>query len=210
MYVLSIDFETFGPIPSKHGFTQLGAVIMNNDFKIISTFSMYSNMKGFTYDTECIKTFWEKEENKDIFTKNIESVKNAKYDPYEVIQLYWDWVKENIQNISIKDIHIISDNVAFDIGILKYFSNINIMTVFGEYRDIIDTCSVYYGMKLRPINTNVLNNESSQQTALEILRTHTGIKDLNFNKLKLPNHDALNDAINIANYWFFVQNTLQN
>ncbi len=211
-YVLSLDFECPGGVPMYHSFTQLGAVIMEAEtYRVVSSFSKYNNMIGYTWDPKTIEEFWSKEENAEFYSKTLEGTTHSPYYEIEVIEHFWEWVTKtmNEHNISPDSIYIISDNVAFDIGVLKTFSRINPLTFFGKYRDIIDTSSVYAGMSRKRVTASSIDNESSLALALEALREHTGNKSLVYPDFPKANHDPVVDATNIANHWLFIQNTLK-
>lgn len=90
-------FESFGLIPSVHGFTQLGAVLGNlSDGNIIDTFHEYANQSKYIPDNNCINTFWinHPENKQNTLDKCSESTKT----PQEVIELFISWIKKHSEN----------------------------------------------------------------------------------------------------------------
>jgi len=116
-YVIGIDFEAAGGNPRINAFTQVGAVILNmKTGEIVDTFNAYSSMEGFEWDKRCVTEFWEK--NPELYEKTKTETSQA-LSPYSVIQKLLTWIKN--QNIDLKATYFISDNVAFDIALLKCF-----------------------------------------------------------------------------------------
>jgi hypothetical protein len=208
--VIAIDFETFGGISPKNGFTQLGACVMRiSDSKKIESFNEYANQTGYVPEPRCVKEFWEKDdEMKALYKQQQECCAASTSSPYDVICHFMEW----IQRVSktYPDIYIISDNAGFDLGLLRTFSDKHDpLYVFGTYREMVDVSMWYMGFAGKTITTKTLD-ESSKTVALEALnccRIKYGLEKIT--KLPEPDvphdHHAERDAETIAFYWCFFQ-----
>jgi len=221
-YVIAIDFEAFGGVPSKHGFSEVGAIIMKlNDRSIMSEFRLYSNMKGYIVEPRCIEEFWAKPDNALRFKETIEAVTVAVCDPFQVIEIFTSWIDDELKKIayldgivdpSDLDVMIITDNSPFDAGILKFFSKKDTLYLIGgKYRDIIDVSCVYIGMSMQPVTTKLLDS-SSKKIALE---GHNKVREWKgLPKLTMPTfdvkhtHHPTDDAHSMALYWAFFQDAI--
>lgn len=96
----------------------------------------------------------------------------------------------------------IGDNIAFDYGILTYFSKVDIRYLdfsSKKYIEIIAVDCFYHGMLQHPLFTDYLHNTSSKNSALKAL----GV-DNNNPEWKSPiehDHNSVHDAANIAWFW---------
>jgi hypothetical protein len=124
----------------------------------------------------------------DRYNETIENTKNAEKSPHEVVNSFLDWIKEYTANM--KNVHLITDNTAFDAGILRCFSSVDILYIFGDYRDIIDVSNIYYGIGREPITVDLLD-KSSKKCALAGLGNRFKIPDLGVKKDHHP-----------EGYWF--------
>jgi hypothetical protein len=196
-YVIAFDFEAAGGVPSMHGFTQLGAVLINvDDAKVVAEFNEYASMNGYTWEKRCLDDFWLK--NPDRYHETIENTNNAEKSPHEVVNSFLDWIKE--YTADMKNVHLITDNAAFDAGILRCFSSVDILYIFGDYRDIIDVSNIYYGIGREPITVDLLD-KSSKKCALAGLGDRFKIPDLGVKK----DHHPVNDAKVIGLTWAHFQ-----
>ena len=201
-YCVAIDFEAFGGITPKNGFTQIGAVIfdIDND-KIMSTFSMNAKQDLFEVEERCYNEFWSK--HMDLFQKNKELCSKSEYDCYEVINQFWKWLYKNLPDTT--NCYFIGDNTVFDYAILRMFSlDVDILYAFGSYREIIDVGLYYTAYAHYRMDTaNSIDNASSSKCIKQIL---------NIDEIpKFPiehTHTAVDDAANIAYKWsWFNKNT---
>ncbi len=227
--VCAFDFEAFGGKTPSNGFTQLGAVILRmEDSKVISKFNMYANQKGFKKDKECIERFWYK--YPDQFIKNLKETAISKHTPEEVVSKFYEWVKKSVPEG--EECYFISDNPAFDAGILRTFSpSVDLMYVFGAYRDVVDVSMWYLGvtgcymgvsalkasskkMALAELNrrrANFVSIEKKQQKEGERESKKRVLESKGKEPLEMPvfdvkhTHDAVEDAEVIARYWAFFQ-----
>ena len=209
LYVVAIDFECAGGIPSKNGFTQLGAVIMevSDECKVVSSFNSYSSMILYQWDERCVKEFWEKHPVRFAETK-LEVYNPATPQPHVVVNNFMKWVKQETKDFK-DSVYLISDNVAFDVGTLKYFSSEHeILYMFGPYQEVVDVSSAYIGMSLFPVDKNLMNR-SSKEVALEAIneRLVQKLNAPNFPKSEL--HHPVDDAKEIASHWCWFQMQLK-
>jgi hypothetical protein len=207
-YVIALDFEAAGGIPRLHGFTQLGGVIVRvKDGVVLSRFNEYACMIGYEWEERCVKEFWEKHPERFEETKKRTNEVTTR-SPYQVVALFFDWVRENTKEFK-DDVHFISDNVAFDVAILRYFSNEDILYVLGKYTDHVDVSNFYMGMSMKPVTIKLMD-ESSKGLALESINKNKRVK-LEKPKFEVSkDHNPVNDAEAMALYWCFIQKNLDN
>ena len=221
-YVIAIDFETLGGVPSENGFTDIGAAILRlNDGYLIDTFRQSASMQGYQPESRCIEEFWSKPGNAQLYKETLEAVAAATNDPFQVIATLNLWIEENVNKIALQegkadpsdvDIIIITDNSPFDAGILKCFSKKDTLYLIGgKYRDIIDVSCVYIGMSMKPVTTKLLDS-SSKTIALEGLnekRRWNGLPELTMPVFDVKHtHNPVDDAHSMALYWAFFQTAL--
>jgi hypothetical protein len=212
LYTIAIDFESFGKCPKEHGFTRLGAVLMrNSDSKQIATFDEFANQDKFKTEPRCMQQFWSK--YPELLNATILGCETAAKDPWGVLDLFTYWVSSimNIFEIDPNQIQLISDVVAFDVGLLSSFmTEDHPLYLFNTFKEIIDTSSYYLGMSMKPVNS-ALMNESSFDLALNALNKQSRILGRELvvvPKFTSADHTPLSDAINIAEKWCFVQRTI--
>jgi hypothetical protein len=205
-YVIALDYESAGGVPFRNGFTQLGAALVRiRDGAILAKFSEYANMRGYEWDLRCVREFWEK--NPELYeeTKKMTSDENTP-STYEVVRAFLQWVDMETRG-SIRDkVYFISDNAPFDLAIFRAFSERDILYLFGEYRQMVDVSCVYRGMSRRKVGLGLMN-ESSRDLAREVVSDILGGP---FEPKIETEHDhhAVNDAINMAQYWAAIQRAL--
>lgn len=212
-HVIALDVESAGGLTSRNGFTQLGACIVRlEDSKVIARFNEYANMYGFEWEKRCVEEFWMKFPER--FTETLDRTSLlSTLSPWEVVRRFLDWALDQVFQLGINNqVYIITDNAPFDIGILRYFADRDIMYMFGEYREIVDVSSVYIGMVRKPVTVGVIN-ASAKELALEAINQMRLEKGFMF-KVALPNlpvsktHNPVDDAEEMALYWAFFQKTL--
>ncbi len=199
-HVIAFDFEAAGGVAPKNAFTQLGAVLMRlEDSTVLSQFNEYSSMIGYEWEERCVKEFWEKFPERYKETK--EKVNQTTNGPYQVVDLFLSWVRDATKDM--KDVYLITDNSAFDAGLLRAFSDTNdIMYIFGEYRCIIDVNCVYRGMSMLPVTTALLD-----QTSKTLALNATKLDKPKFTGVS-HDHHPVNDAHTMALFWSFIQRHL--
>ena len=207
-----IDYECAGGVPSLHGFTQVGVKVFDIDARrpLDITFSMYSNMKGYTWEQRCVTEFWE--QNPDRYAQTKDAVANAPFTCSEVTNnelIPWmQAVAHGHKSI------LCSDNVAYDIGILKFFSTIDIMYIFGEYTSILDVNCMYLGMYLfssgELLSAELLDKITVRKEALRAARAHRGLEpSIGFPDFGVSHdHHPENDAETMGYRWAHVQGLL--
>jgi hypothetical protein len=209
-YVVAFDFEAAGGIPSRHAFTQLGAVIVNVDTdEVVSEFNMYANMKGYEWEERCVKEFWEKQPERYAETKK--AVESAPLGPHEVVAEFIKWVKTHCADF--KDVFLLTDNAPFDAGILRCFSaDQDISYIFGKYRSIVESSRFFAGLGRKRVSVDTLWSSS----------TEIGMEGVNADRKKLKetpippikeftvqhDHHPVNDAKCIAWTWNHFQRNL--
>jgi len=212
-YVIAIDYETSGGIPLKHGFTQLGAVLYDvKNEKICETFNEYASMKGYEWEERCLREFWLRADMRELYQHTLRMTNASTFTPYQVVDHFMEWAKRVTKDID--DVYLISDNVAFDVAILRTFStDQDILYMFkGKYHEMVDVSSFYAGMRRARVNAKILDEVASADMALEGLNGRPGmtghVELPEFPKLHGNEHDAIADAVLIAQRWAWFQNQL--
>lgn len=203
--VIGFDFECAGGIPAKHGFTQLGASAHElKTGKKIAGFNEYANMKDLEWEERCVKEFWEK--NPDRYAETLKKTQNAKLSCREVVAKFIEWARDVSSG---RKCVIISDNMIYDGGILKYYSGVDVMYLLGRRTVYFETASVYYGMYAihRQGQLNQDSDDlSSKKIALEAIDRSRNLKWPE-SKVKHDHHPE-NDAEDMVNKWIYIQNNL--
>jgi hypothetical protein len=208
-YIIALDFEAAGGVPSKHGFTQLGACLIKmSTGEVLAKFNSYANMTGYEWEERCVREFWSK------FPERFEDTKNKTSDPnvpgpYGVIDRFMEWVDLVTGSPEIRDhVYVISDNAPFDLALLRYFSaNRDILYMFGPYREMVDVSAAYMGMSRKPVNI-ALMDQSAKDLAKAAITEMTGAP-CELPKLEVDHdHDAVNDAVVMGLRWAFFQRQL--
>ncbi len=202
-YVIAFDFESFGPIPNVHGFTQLGAVIGNlSTGHIVDTFCEYANQTGYTPDIECIESFWIK--HPDIYHETLEKCSNSTKHPQEVIEMFVKWIGKFVEERG-SSVYLITDCSTYDSGILKAFSLCSTLKIVSKYpRDIIDTTSYYLGISHLFMSVE----DIVDGTSFELARKELGLPE--FKSLTKSDHNPVNDATVIFEKYKFINDGLIN
>jgi hypothetical protein len=196
-YIIAFHFESFGPIPTIHGFTHLSAVIGNlNSGHIVNTFCEYANQENYISDSEYIETFWSK--NPEKYQDTLEKCTNSTNHPQEVIELFIKWVNKFIEERSF---YLITDSSTYDSGILKTFSLCNTLKIVTKCpRNITDTTSFFLGVSRLFITEDVVD-ESSFELArkalnLPVFKSTTKSDDPVYNATMIfENYKYINDGL---------------
>ena len=200
-YVIAIDFEAFGGITPIHGFSQLGAVLYDvQGDRVISCFNMCANQEGFVMEQRCIDDFWSR--FPDLFEQLKLKCADSKRSCYEVIDEFWKWVDDSMKALPVgADVIAIGDNVAFDYGVLRFFSKKDVAYAFGgTYKDIIDLGSYYYGLNKEMANYATTDGKSSKDCALKAVYAEE------FPSFDVKHdHNAVNDAETMARRFGYIQ-----
>ena len=177
------------------------------DKSVISTFDEYASMSGYTWDKDCVARVWSKHPERWEETKK--ATEKSPYSPYDVVSMFIDWVDKHCKDI--EDVFLISDNVAFDVGTLRFFSRARdvMYLINGKYREVIDVTSLYYGLSLKRITIKTFFEEDAKSLA------HEGLASIRWG-LELPkpnieaskNHQPVDDALEIAYYYCWFQDHL--
>lgn len=206
-YVVALDFEAAGGVCKKHGFTQLGGVIVRvKDGVVLHKFNEYASMDGYEWEDRTYNEFWSKHPERHLETVDKTKGSDVK-SPYEIVDLFIIWVKKHTETFK-DDVYFISDNAAFDVAILRYFSSTDIMYIFGKYTEFVDISSVYLGFYGRPIKSSVMD-KSGKQLALNGINMN---KKLKLEKPEFEvskDHNPVNDAEEMALYWCFFQREIK-
>lgn len=211
-YIVAIDLECGGGCTPKHGFTQLGAVLMRmEDSAVLASFNEYSNMQGFEWEERCVEEFWKK--NPERYQETLAGIAFSQSTPAQVVDHFYAWLDEHTKDK--KDAtYIISDNAAFDLGILKCFSTQrDTMYSFGKYRSMVDVSDVYNGLSLRPVTIDLLNGSSKEQAleGLNKLRLSYGLGPLQLPEFTHVSHthQPVDDATVMGLYFCFFQREMR-
>lgn len=201
-YIIAFDFETFGPVPSIHGFTQLGAIIGSlANGHIIDTFNEYANQADYKADPECIETHWHKHPEK--YTETLDKCEESKKHPLEVIELFVEWIGKFVEKNKTTSIYLITDCSTFDSGILKTFSLCSTLKIIDKksVRDIIDTTSYYLGVSRLFMTEEIVDGNS-----FELACKSLGLQD--FKSTTKNDHNPVNDSIVIFEKYKFINDAL--
>lgn len=141
--ILSIDLETTGASVHKNGILSIGYCVGKSKYEILHKGRLSMHIDTYDFEQRCIDQFWSK--NKDVLNKLITESRPI----VEQMEKFSKMVDELDDQY---EVHIISDNVQFDIGFLnvyyaKYLNRNPISyTAKGEYRAIYDTDSYSRGL----------------------------------------------------------------
>lgn len=200
--VIGFDFECAGGVPSENGFTQLGASVheRSNSNKI-GGFNEYANMKDYFWETRCVTEFWEKnpERYADTLTRTSSSTMTCK----QVIDKFIVWIREVSKD---RKAVVLSDNMIYDGGLLKYYSGVDIMYLLGRRTVYFETSSVYYGMYALS-KRMILNQDSDDLSSKKIALEAIG-KDKYPASSCSHDHHPENDAQAMVEKWIFIMNNL--
>lgn len=200
-YVISFDFESFGPVPVLHGFTQLGAVIGNlSTGKIVSKFSEYANQKNYIKDKECIERFWETHPKR--YNETLKKCEESTKGPQEVINMFLNWIDKFVEKKG-KSCYLITDCSTYDSGILKTFSLYSTLKIVNKDipRDIIDTTSFYLGIAGLFMTEDIVDGNSFDLACKKLKLT-------NFKSSVFHDHNPVNDSIVIFEQFKFINDAL--
>lgn len=208
--VIGFDFECAGGIPEKHGFTQLGASAHELDTGVcIGQFNQYANMKGLEWEERCVREFWSRPDNQERYKETLEQVENAQFTCKEVVNQFIAWAREISKG---RKCVMISDNMIYDGGLIKYYSGVDIMYLLGERTVYFETASVYYGMymmhKLERLDKD--SDDLSSKSIALAAASYATKKELEWPKTEV-NHDhhPVHDAENMVLKWIFIQNSIK-
>jgi hypothetical protein len=211
-HVVAFDFESFGPIPNKHGFTQLGAIVMRlSDRTILATFNEYATNGDGMYqpDERCMREFWAK--NPKRLEETVDQIVKSNLSPHDVIDRFLNWVEENTRDL--QDVYFLTDNAAYDVALLKHFAKQDILYLFGgTYREVVDVSGFYLGLSGYPVNSEVLNLNGKKLAlqGLNFRRCLSGLPPVEFPQFQVQHtHEPSDDATLMACYWSFFQNELR-
>ncbi len=199
-YVIAFDFESFGPIPNIHGFTQLGAVIGNlNSGNIVDTFNEYANQIDYTVDSDCIESFWLR--NPKRYQETLTMCSNSTNHPHEVIELFLKWIEKHT-NERGSSMYLITDCSTYDSGILKAFSMCSTLKIISKSpRDIICLTSFYLGVAGLFMTEDVVDGSS-----FDLARKKLDLKE--FKSSVSADHNPVNDATVIFEKFKFINDGL--
>jgi len=201
-YVIAFDFETFGPIPSVNGFTQLGAVVgCLSTGRVVDVFGQYASQQGYYPDNDCIESFWLK--NPERYQETLTACSISTYTPYDVIELFLKWVSKHVEQRG-SSIYLITDCSTFDSGILKSFSLQRTLKIVTKYpRDIIDTCPFYLG-----VAGLYMTEEQVDSSSFEMARKKLGLPVFKSATHSEHDHNPINDSTVIFEKWKFINDGL--
>ena len=195
-WVIAFDFETAGGVPTENGFTQFGAVLFNLGTKQMEArFESYASMRNYKWDEECVRRFWSKYPGRFNETKRNTELHDVP-GPFTVMEMFWKWVDSEVVSKGIAaETYLITDNSAFDAGLLRAFSKQDPLYILGEYRDIVDVSSYYLGSTLKPLDVPLLDASSA-----ELAFSRFGMRDAPMWDVS-HNHHPTNDALCMAMRW---------
>jgi len=206
--VIFIDFESNGGVPSKNGFMEFGAVAKvlgtNQD---ISTFHGYASQNGYVPDERCSVEFWMKnDEMKARYDAIIAICETAPTSsPHQVVQNFIIWLHLLVAGLNLKNVQLATDCSTYDTGMLKAFSNIDTMYLFGEPRDIIDIGMLYYGLGRRPFTKALFDGSSKAEAVRALNEMFPNDEQITELPAKTKHtHNPVEDAMNMGERYSYV------
>ena len=126
----------------------------------------------------------------------------------DVVNMFVQWIRTIATG---RKCVVISDNMIYDGGLLKYYSDVDVIYLLGGYTVYFETSSVYYGMSCLNKRTKLCydtRDESSKKLALEAVNANKTTKvEFPSDGVKHDHHPE-NDAENMANKWCFIMNNI--
>ena len=169
--ILSIDIETGGPQASRHPLIAVGTCVRDtNGHKDKRIFRMEFDESKF--DPECAREFWSK--HRDILDK----IKTLPISTIQDVADYIDSVDRAYPNLAI-----VSDNPAFDIGILDYHYDVVLnrkplqYRYDGKYRIIVDKDSYMWAMMPESIDPWIYDTHAGKKYGFYIEVNHDHMPD---------------------------------
>jgi len=203
-YIIAFDFEAFGPIPSIHGFTQLGAVIGSlTSGHIVDTFNEYANQSEYSSDPDCIEDHWLK--NPERYAETLEKCTESTKHPQEVVNMFVDWIAKFVKERQTESVYLITDCSTFDSGLLKAFSLTSTLKIVNKksVRDIIDTTSFFLG-----VSRLFMTEEIVDGTSFDLACKSLDLDPLKFKSSVKHDHNPVNDATVIFERYKFINDAL--
>lgn len=188
-YVLAVDIEASGSSKSRNGIVSIGASLQNSNSTELASFQINLALADDkAYDEKCLTEFWHK------YPAMYNFVQENAIAPAQAINKFTNFINQIEQTYNQHgQLQVVSDNPRFDIAWLNdyidqytacYTLDYN---MFGEFRFIWDVNSM---MKV------LLAITKQNNTA------NWGFADrLNFRSKWIADHNPLNDARVIADYY---------
>ncbi len=185
-YVLAFDIEASGSSLTQNGIVSVGSSLQDENSNELKSFQVNLALpENRSYEESCLKNFW---------LKNLEAYefvsKNA-LPPKEAMTQFYNYL-ESIEK-EYPELIIISDNPTFDIAWLNLY--------LAEYTDRLP---LNYSAKKE--YRMIWDSSAVQKTLLSIktgdfTSKHGHIKKLGFESKWVHNHNPLNDARRIADFY---------
>ena len=160
-WVIAFDFETAGGVPTVNGFAQFGAALVSLETKQVEAkFESYASMHNYQWDEQWVRKTWKYYPDHFDETKRITERYDTP-DPFTVMEMFWKWVDSEVVSKGIAaETYLITDNSAFDAGLLRAFSKQDPLYILGEYRDIVDVSSYYLGSIFTKVDVPLLDENT--------------------------------------------------
>lgn len=212
--VIAFDFESFGGIPSKNGFTQLGAVLFSiTQGKVLDRFNHYANMTGYEEEERCMTEFWNRDDMKARLAETRLGCQNSSLSPHQVVAEFYQWCQRCVAEFP--KTYLITDCSAYDAGLLKFFSPVDTMYFLPNKWACgsVDVSDVYLGIARVPMTHEVVNG-SAYKSCVALLEKEYAQRGLTLAPIDLQgvshDHHPVNDAEVIARKWHYVNTALAN
>lgn len=200
--VIAFDFECAGGVPSKHGFTQLGASahVLATGEKL-GGFNEYASMQGYVWEERCVEEFWKKQPER--YAETLAATAAATNSCHAVVRLFVEWARGISKG---RKCSMLSDKMIYDGGVLKYFADVDVIYLLGAWTVYYDIGSLYYGMGAKHADKRVrcaTDDSSAKQAALEAV----GKEAFPASEVAHDHHPE-HDAEAMARKWVFIQQSL--
>ena len=182
-YILAVDLETTGLDPTLNEITEIGAILLDEKLNEVGRFNDYVNVKhperGIREENGKVFNVWEYTGINPDELKDHMPIK-------EVLRDFVDWVKEETQNSSLKNVYLFGQNVSFDASFLKQEFKRSKMRYPFDYH-MISLESVFAGYHL------ATQGKLPERMGLDYIMKYLNVKQ------EGRAHSAMSDIINTIN-----------
>lgn len=152
VYVVAIDFESFGGDVNANAFAEFGASLIDVDAGTeVDSFLMHVGLEHQgKMESRCLEEFWCN--NLKVWGQLMTACSYSTASPSQVIASFWTWVEDHVASGKKID-RIITDNCGFDGSLLAtYTVGSALYRIDGTYRSIMDVDAYYTGLLRAPLD----------------------------------------------------------